>query len=74
MEKQNYMSQLDDWMEENVLEPLYHAFTPEDVDAEAVTRVRKAIKQKVLGSYHNGLKTKAPQTIKPTAYASRHNK
>jgi hypothetical protein len=66
------MNQLDDWTEKNVVEPLYYALTSEDMDEGAVTRVKKAIREKVLESYHNGINT--PKTIKPHNNAPRFHR
>lgn len=51
-QKSNYMSQLDEWTEKTVLEPLYYAFPAED--KKAIELVKKAIREKVLESYRNG--------------------
>ena len=53
-EKTNYMAELDAWIEQSVFEPLYYAFTPEGMDKEAVAKVKREIRQKVLESYRNG--------------------
>ena len=59
-QKTNYMAQLDQWSDAEVIGPLYDAvidlgddFTPEDWDL-AVQPVLKAIREKVLESYRNG--------------------
>jgi len=63
------MTQLDDWVDEQVIEPLFEAWEMQEKVAddesaklatqeveEAVKDVHKAIKEKVLESYHNGQK------------------
>ena len=63
-----YMQQLDQWIDEQVIEPLFEVWEtrervvgdPEDeasVEKEVeqtVTVVRKALREKILESYHNG--------------------
>jgi len=50
------MQELDEWIERVVIDQLYHACTygPEEAVIEAKQLVKKAIRQKVLESYHNG--------------------
>jgi len=47
-QKLSYMAQLDCWSSEHVIAPLL------DNGVEAIERVQKAIRQKVLESYRNG--------------------
>lgn len=56
MNENNYMSQLDQWSEQSVIAPLADAYThgPEEVIVRAKQLVRRAIREKVLESYHNG--------------------
>jgi hypothetical protein len=49
--KLSYMQQLDVWMEDNVFGPLAVVGSDEDY---YVDQVKRAIRQKVLESYHNG--------------------
>lgn len=52
----SYMQELDAWAEENVIGPLVDprsADPGEDREA-TIARVKKAIREKVLDSYHNG--------------------
>jgi hypothetical protein len=49
-QKKNYMTQLDAWSNEIVVAPLL------DNGVEAIERVQKAIREKVLESYRNGMK------------------
>lgn len=53
-EKAGYMSQLEEWISEQVIEPLCHTFTSGDEDAAVIENVFKAIKAKMLESYRNG--------------------
>ena len=50
------MQELDDWIEEEVFENLYAIWSrSQDGDMTATAEpVKKAIRQKVLDSYHNG--------------------
>jgi hypothetical protein len=53
-QKTSFMAELDMWTEANVLGPMYHT-DPKDADWEdAVLRIKKAIRAKVLESYRNG--------------------
>ena len=56
-QKQSFMVELDMWSSENVISPLYLACMrgPEEAIVEAKELVKKAIRTKVLESYHNGL-------------------
>jgi hypothetical protein len=55
-QKPNYMVVLDQWTEANVLRPLFGT-DPNQEDWEGVeAQVKKAIREKVLESYKNGLK------------------
>lgn len=68
--KTNYMTQLDDWIDEQVIEPLFEAWdfqekAPDEESAKAAAEeleetrsdVHKAIKEKTLESYRNGQKS-----------------
>jgi hypothetical protein len=53
-EKISFMTELDLWSDANVIGPLFHS-DPNQADWEdAVARVKKAIRAKVLDSYRNG--------------------
>jgi hypothetical protein len=56
--KLTYMQQLDAWTEATVINPLHEAITDGDgADCDATCEaVKKAIREKVLESYKNGLK------------------
>lgn len=47
----SYMQELDAWAEENVIGPLVD---PSEDRMATIARVKKAIREKVLESYHNG--------------------
>ena len=55
-QKQSFMVELDMWSSENIISPLYLACMrgPEEAIVEAKEVVKKAIRTKVLESYHNG--------------------
>jgi hypothetical protein len=56
-QKTNYLEQLDQWTEQNVFEPLLSTDEegqPEELSQETLDQVKKAIRTKVLESYHNG--------------------
>jgi hypothetical protein len=69
----NYMQQLDEWTDATIVLPLYAAFAKdsESVYEEAVLMVKKAIREKVLESYHNGKAAQAPRAYKRPGYAKR---
>ena len=52
----NYMTELDHWADRSIIGPLADAYThgPEEVIVRAKNLVRRAIREKVLESYHNG--------------------
>ena len=50
----SFMQELDRWSESNIISPLYAGESSPDEWMEAVERVKKAIRQKVLESYRNG--------------------
>lgn len=55
-ESRTYMSTLDQWSEEVIIAPLADAYThgPEEVIVRAKELAKRAIREKVLESYHNG--------------------
>ena len=59
-EKTNYMTILDQWVDASVIAPLADAYQhgPEETIVNAKNYVRRAIKEKVLESYHNGQKAR----------------
>jgi hypothetical protein len=57
-QKSNFMAALDQWSEANVVEPLLD--NEDEVTLEdTIAGVKKAIRTKVLESYHNGQAAKA---------------
>ena len=62
------MQELDRWTEATVITPLAAADQAGEWDA-AVDSVKKAIRQKALESYRNGLKAQAKPVRKETRYA-----
>ena len=70
----NYMQQLDEWTDAHIISPLYVAYCEngyESARERAEEAVHKAIREKVLESYHNGKAAQGPGTRKRTAYAKR---
>lgn len=65
-QKSSYMAELDMWSSENVISPLYLACVrgPEEAIVEAKDLAKKAIRAKVLESYHNG-QAAGPRKIYP---------
>ena len=59
----SFMEELDQWIQADIVQPLMYGDQPDDPDArswEAIAdQVRHGIRQKVLESYHNGLKAGA---------------
>jgi hypothetical protein len=74
-QKPNYMASLDAWLDDNVISKLSAAFEQYAIDADegrtqaeaaakvdpVVEEVKKAIKGKILESYHNGKEATAPK-------------
>jgi hypothetical protein len=56
-----FMAELDQWLDENVFEPIERAIASEDTKELhiAFAESKQQIKRKVLASYHNGLKAKS---------------
>ena len=57
------MEELDDWIDDEVIENLYVIWNQaQDGDmAASVSSVKKAIREKVLESYHNGKRAGQPK-------------
>jgi hypothetical protein len=68
----NYMQALDEWIEQTVIEPIYRAcqLGPEMMVTTNLS-VKKAIREKVLESYHNGKAAQGPAARKHPGYAKR---
>ena len=64
-EKSSFMQELDRWTESTIIGPLFAS----EVDGEdwepAIERIKKAIREKVLDSYRNGLRAKPRQPRQP---------
>lgn len=64
-EKSSFMQELDRWTESTIICPLFAS----EVDGEdwepAIERIKKAIREKVLDSYRNGLRAKPRQPRQP---------
>jgi hypothetical protein len=74
-----YMQELDKWTQENVLDPLFafwpevympHPMTEGEME-DATEKVKKAIREKVLESYHNGKAARDTGAHKRLGYAKR---
>jgi len=64
-QKLSFMQELDLWIDANVIDPLStDGAEGEELTEETVEQVKKAIRQKVLESYHNGQKA-GPRQFKP---------
>ena len=55
----SFMQELDLWSEENVFRPLFGSDPNQDDWEKVEDQVKKAIRTKVLESYHNGQRTPA---------------
>lgn len=66
-EPRNYMSALDQWTEEIVIAAIADAYThgPEEVIVRARELAKRAIREKVLESYHNGQNTPQKRFQRP---------
>lgn len=62
-QKVPFMQALDSWIDVNVIAPLVYESEEgdEETGEEKILRVKKAIKGKVLDSYHNGLRAAGGQ-------------
>ena len=61
-EKKSYMQLLDDWSNENVIDPIWDLPESHDEQRAVIADVKKVIREKVLESYRNG--QKAPSVNK----------
>jgi hypothetical protein len=71
----NYMAELDNWIDEQVIEPLFAVWKGQDEaerdpqsykGVELTTHaVRRAIREKVLESYHNGQNARPRASERP---------
>jgi hypothetical protein len=61
--KKNYMEELDAWTNAEVIVPLTHSVESgnEEEFSQTARKVERAIRIKVLESYHNGLEAAASQ-------------
>jgi hypothetical protein len=77
-QKNNYMSQLDEWTEQTIIFPLFEAaqnYKDGSAESDAAMKrthaiVLKAVREKVLESYRNGQAAKSP--AKQKSYAKRN--
>ena len=63
-QKSSFMQELDRWSDSNIISPLYAGESSPDDWMEAVERVKKAIREKVLQSYRNGQAAGPRQPVK----------
>ena len=61
--KPSFMEELDRWTESTIIGPLFASETDGEDWKPAIERVKKAIRQKVLESYKNGLRAKPRQPV-----------
>jgi len=54
-QKSSFMQELDRWTDATIISPLLSSETDEEDWEPSIERVKKAIRQKVLESYRNGL-------------------
>jgi hypothetical protein len=72
-----YMQELDRWTGEQVIWPLMQGYQDRETSKSdepldlAVQAVKKAIRERVLESYHNGKAAQAPRAFKRPGYAKR---
>jgi hypothetical protein len=69
----SFMQQLDAWTEDRVIGPLIDPNIADPGEDREVTiaRVKNAIRDKVLESYHNGQRAPVARTAQPKRYAHR---
>ena len=72
-QSKGYMQELNSWTNAEVIVPLMHAIRSgnEEVFSEAARQVERAIREKVLESYHNGQAAAPARSFKRPAYAKR---
>ena len=68
----SYMQELDAWAEEYIIGPLIdpQSSDPGEDPETAIALVKKAIREKVLESYHNGQKAGPRKEMKVRRYAT----
>lgn len=84
-QNQSYMQLLDNWIDKQIIEPLFEAWEMEEKVAdeesaklaaqdveETVKEVHKAIREKVLDSYRNGQKAKSSKPTQGSAARRRY--
>lgn len=71
-QRTNYMSELDEWTTDQVIRPLNEFWKAKGGDAldvsdlaRTTSLIRKAIREKVLESYHNGQKARPRGAQRP---------
>lgn len=65
--KTNFMTELDLWCEQEVIGPIADAYTygPEEAIVRVKALVKRAIREKVLESYHNGQNARPRAILRP---------
>jgi len=70
-QKQSFMQQLDNWTQSSVIDALYNSDPIEGNWDESVAQVKKAIREKVLESYRNGLGAGGAAKSRPGSFRPR---
>jgi hypothetical protein len=70
-QKLSYLQELDLWTEENLLRPLFGSDPNQNDWANVEAQVKRAIRQKVLKSYHNG-QAAGPRPVQPAGREPRY--
>ena len=64
-QESSFMQELDRWTESTIIGPLFASETDGEDWKPVIERVKKAIREKVLDSYRNGLRAKPRQPRQP---------
>jgi hypothetical protein len=72
-QKQSFMQQLDQWTESTVITPLLDSDGGPDefVGQDTIEQIQKAIREKVLESYRNGLAAGGVAKSRPSSFRPR---
>src|ERR1700690_3393469 len=70
-QESSFMQELDRWTESTIIGPLFASETDGAAWEPVIERVKKAIREKVLDSYRNGLRAKPRQPRQPAVEQKR---
>ena len=70
-QESSFMQELDRWTESTIIGPLFASETDGEDWEPVIERVKKAIREKVLDSYRNGLRAKPRQPRQPAVEQKR---